>query len=171
MEAVKESGWTSRPTTRVTVGGMDGCCTGQDVLVSRWTETGQATTCTQVCGAVPNVGAFRRCSIRRNGVLSSKRYQRATPEVPPVCLAKTDRPKGVPVSVHPAIAARVLPGPHTNLIPSPIPEAPSQVGVRTARGHSTRLSNPPPPSHLCNPCNLWTTFLPVSLKSVALLEP
>ena len=120
MEAVKESGWTSRPTTRVTVGGMDGCCTGQDVLVSRWTETGQATTCTQVCGAVPNVGAFRRCSIRRNGVLSSKRYQRATPEVPPVCLAKTDRPKGVPVSVHPAIAARVLPGPHANLIPSPI---------------------------------------------------
>lgn len=40
----------------------------------------------------PQCRCFSPMLIHGNGALSSKCYPRATPEVPPVCLAKTDRP-------------------------------------------------------------------------------
>jgi hypothetical protein len=39
----------------------------RDNFAQEGRRTGQAITCTQVCGAVPYVGAFRRCSIHKNG--------------------------------------------------------------------------------------------------------
>ena len=40
----------------------------------------------------PQCRCFSPMLIHENGVISSKRHSRATPEVPPVCLATTDRP-------------------------------------------------------------------------------